>query len=55
MPTSSEFQSGSLTVRVFQSKTELGSAAARQAGPILERRIREAGRARIILSAANSQ
>ena len=44
-----------MTVRVFQSKTELGSAAARQAGPILERRIREAGRARIILSAANSQ
>jgi glucosamine-6-phosphate deaminase len=44
-----------MTVRVFESKTELGTAAARQAGPILERRIREAGRARIILSAANSQ
>ena len=55
MPTSTEFQSGNLTVRVFRSKPDLGSAAARQAGPILERRIREAGRARIILSAANSQ
>jgi glucosamine-6-phosphate deaminase len=44
-----------MTVRVFESKTALGTAAARQAGPILERRIREAGRARIILSAANSQ
>ncbi|MGA2267020.1 MAG: glucosamine-6-phosphate deaminase [Bryobacteraceae bacterium] len=42
-------------VRVFQSKPELGSAAARQAGSILEQRIREAGRARIILSAGNSQ
>jgi glucosamine-6-phosphate deaminase len=44
-----------MTVHVFQSKPDPGSAAARQAGPILERRIRQAGRARIILSAANSQ
>lgn len=44
-----------MNVRVFESKTELGSAAASQAGPILARRIREAGRARIMLSAANSQ
>jgi glucosamine-6-phosphate deaminase len=44
-----------MTVHVFQGKPDLGSAAARQAGSILERRIREAGRARIILSAANSQ
>jgi glucosamine-6-phosphate deaminase len=33
----------------------MGTAAARQAGSLLERRIREAGCARIVVSAANSQ
>ncbi len=50
-----EFRSGTLTIRVFKTKMELGSAAAVQAGAILMQQIRHRGRARIILSAANSQ
>jgi glucosamine-6-phosphate deaminase len=55
MPTPKEFHCGPLTVRVFHDKKDLGKAAARQASSILERLIREEGRARILLSAANSQ
>lgn len=55
MAASKEFRLGPLTVRVFTDKKDMGAAAARQASSILARRIREAGGARIILSAANSQ
>jgi glucosamine-6-phosphate deaminase len=55
MSSATEIRLGSLTVRVFADKQDLGAAAAGQAGSILERRIRENGAARIILSAANSQ
>jgi glucosamine-6-phosphate deaminase len=55
MSSVTEFRLGTLTVRVFANKRDLGTAAAGQAGSILKRRIRENGAARIVLSAANSQ
>ena len=50
-----EFRPGSLTVRVFDDKRRMGEAAAAQASSILQRRIRESGGARILISTGNSQ
>ncbi len=50
-----EFRAGNLTVRVFTDKKRLGAAAAAQAASVLERRIRENGAARVLVSTGNSQ
>ncbi|WP_321472383.1 glucosamine-6-phosphate deaminase [uncultured Paludibaculum sp.] len=49
------FQVGALQVTIFDDKQQLGEAAARDGAGFIRQAIHRRGRARIILSAANSQ
>lgn len=50
-----DFTVGPLQVHVFRSLIELGEAAAERAASALRCKIKQHGRARIVLSAADSQ
>lgn len=49
------FEVGPLQVTIYDDKTQLGAAAGRDGAELIQDAIRQRGRARIILSAANSQ
>jgi len=50
-----QFQHGPLSVGVYESREELGKAAAQAAAGLIQKVIVERGRARLLFSAANSQ
>lgn len=55
VPPRTSFERGALQVAIFEDKRQLGETAARDGADLIEAAIGARGRARIILSAANSQ